>query len=140
MGGIVNRRQLQAESEQARRRAVELGESGQAAAINELLELCHHTQPTVRRAAASALGKLSPCEGIRAALPRLCELTRDAHPQVRQYALVALGRIADEAALPALRDAANRTAGPDYVLAAALRAIGHIETAIRARTAFGPVA
>ncbi|MEI8243656.1 MAG: HEAT repeat domain-containing protein [bacterium] len=108
--------------------------------MSELLELGHHAQPTVRRAAASALGKLSPCEGIRTALPRLCELTRDAHPQVRQYAIVALGRIGDEAALPALRDVASRPAGPDYVLAAALRAIEQIELAARARAEFGPVA
>jgi len=136
----VNRRQFQAESEQARRRAVELGETGNAQAITELIGLCRHCGPTVRRAAASALGKLSTTEGIREAVPILCELARDAQPQVRQYALLALGKIGDEKGLPALRDAANRPAGPDYVLSAALRAIEQIEAAVRKRVEFGPSA
>jgi HEAT repeat protein len=119
----INRRQLQEQAERARQRAVELGEAGDARAIGELIELCRHAGPTVRRAAASALGKLAVNEGIRDAAPALCALTRDAHPQVRQYALLALGKIGDESALPALRDAANRPAEPDYVLSAALRAI-----------------
>jgi hypothetical protein len=134
----VNRRQFQAENEQARRRAVALGETGDARAIGELIGLCRHSGPTVRRAAASALGKLATNEGIREAVPGLCELARDAQPQVRQYALLALGKIGDEKALPALRDAVNRPAGPDYVLAAALRAIEQIESAARTRAEFGP--
>jgi len=73
-------------------------------------------------------------------VPALCALTRDAHPQVRQYALLALGKIGDESALPVLRDAANRPAGPDYVLSAALRAIEQIEATVRARQVFGPAA
>lgn len=137
---VVNRRQLQAEAEQARRRAVELGEGGEAHAIGELIALCRHSGPTVRRAAASALGKLSANEGIREAVPALGELARDEHPQVRQYAVLALGKIGDESALPVLRDAANRPAGPDYVLRAALTAIGQIEKAARQRADFGPSA
>ena len=136
----MNRRQFQAESEQARRRAVELGETGDARAIDELIGLCRHNGPTVRRAAASALGKLAASEGIREAAPVLCELARDAQPQIRQYALLALGKIGDEKALPALRDAANRPAGPVYVLSAALRAIEQIEAAARKRSEFGPSA
>lgn len=136
----MNRRQQQAAAEQARRRAVALGESGAVGAVDELLPLCRHPGPTVRRAAASALGKLAQNEGLRKAVPCLCELTRDMHPQVRQYALLALGKIGDESALPALRDAANRPNGPDYVLAAALRAIEQIEAAARARKECGPVA
>ena len=134
----MNRRQLQAEAEQARRRAVELGESGDARTIDELVQLCAHRGPTVRRAAASALGKLAENAGIRKAVPTLCELACDSHPQVRQYAVLALGRIGDESALPVLRDVANRPAGPDYVLAAALRAIEQIEATVRGRMAFGP--
>ena len=134
----MNRRQLQAVSEHARRRAVELGEAGDARAIDELIGLCRHVGPTVRRAAASALGKLAASEGIHAAVITLCDLTHDPHPQVRQYALVALARIGDESALPACRDAANRPAEPDYVLSAALRAIEHIEVAVRARQVFSP--
>ncbi len=136
----MNRRQLQEEAEQARRRAVELGESGEARGIGELIDLCGHSGPTVRRAAASALGKLSACDEIRGAVPSLCQLARDAHPQVRQYALLALGKIGDEKSLPVLRDAANRPANPNYVLSAALRAIDQVEAAARKRTAFGPAA
>jgi hypothetical protein len=136
----TNRRQLQAASEQARRRAVELGEAGDVGALGELMELCRHAGPTVRRAAASALGKLATSEEIRAAIPALCELARDPHPQVRQYALLALGKIGDEAALPVLRDAANRASAPDYVIAAALRAIEQIEAAAGVRRESAPIA
>jgi hypothetical protein len=129
----MNRRQLQAESESARRRAVDLGEAGDVGAVGELIELCRHCGPTVRRAAASAIGKLATDDAVRAAVPALCDLARDAHPQVRQYALLALGKIGDEGALPVLRDVANRPAGPDYVLAAALKAVEQIEAAVRAR-------
>jgi hypothetical protein len=137
----MNRRQLQAASEQARQRAVALGEAGDTAAVPELIALCRHTGPTVRRAAASALGKLATDATARAAVPSLCELARDAHPQVRQYAMLALGKIGDEAALPALRDAANSSAPqPDYVLAAALKAFEQIEAATRAQHECAPIA
>lgn len=136
----MNRRQIQAAAEQARKRAVALGEAGDAGAVGELIALCRHAGPTVRRAAASALGKLATSDAVRKAAPALCELARDPHPQVRQYALLALGKIGDEAALSVLRDAANRPGGPDYVLAAALRALDQIEAAIRTRSAYAPVA
>jgi len=136
----MNRRQLQAASEQDRRRAVALGEAGDVCALPELLRLSRHTRPTVRRAVASALGKLSECEGIRESVPRLCDLVGDPHPQVRQYAMAALGRIGDESALPILRDAANRPGERDYNLRAALRATDKIETESRAARDFGPAA
>lgn len=136
----MNRRQQQAEAERCRRRAVELGEAGDPAALAELGELARHSQATVRRAAVSALGKLAGCPGIGACVSLLCELTRDTHPQVRQYALIALGRIGDEAALPALRDAAQRPAEPEYNLGAALRAMELIEKAATARRDFSPAA
>jgi hypothetical protein len=136
----MNRRQFQADSEQARKRAVAFGEAGNPAAIPELVALCRHTAATVRRAAASALGKLSTHEEIRTAVPAVCTLARDPQPQVRQYALVALGRIGAESALPTLRDAAARPSGPDYVLAAALKAIEQIETTVRRRKEFAPAA
>ena len=136
----MNRRQFQQSSELARRRAVVLGEAGAPQAVGELLDLCRHPGPTVRRAAASALGKLAGNPGLVQAVPVLSELTHDPHPQVRQYALVALARIGDETALPACRDAANRPGEPDYVLGAAVRAVEQIEAAAKARQAFGPVA
>ncbi len=133
----MNRRQFQQSSEQSRSRAVALGEAGDPQALGELLDLCRHTAPTVRRAAASALGKLAVNPGLAPAVPVLSDLTHDPHPQVRQYALVALARIGDEAALPACRDAAHRPDEPDYVLAAALRAVEKIEADAKARQAFG---
>jgi len=54
--------------------------------------------------------------------------------------MLALGKIGDEAALPSLRDAANRPDGPDYVLAAALKAVEQIEAAAQARREAVPVA
>jgi len=57
------------------------------------MRLCEHAAPTVRRAAASALGKLSLHAEIKRAVPTLCQLARDPRPQVRQYALSALGKI-----------------------------------------------
>jgi len=126
--------------EQARRRAVELGESGSLAALDDLLRLSQHPRPTVRRAVASALGKLTAQGSIAAAIPRLCELARDRHPQVRQYAMKALGKTGDEAALPVLRDRAGRTSEPDYNLRSALHAIERIEKAIREREDNTPVA
>ncbi|OGV69335.1 MAG: hypothetical protein A3K19_18775 [Lentisphaerae bacterium RIFOXYB12_FULL_65_16] len=136
----MNRRQQQADAERCRHRAVELGDAGAPAALAELGELARHPQATVRRAAASALGKLAPCPGIGEYVPVLCELTRDQHPQVRQYALIALGRIGDESALPALRDAAQRPAEHEYNLGAALRAIESIERAAAARRDFSAAA
>jgi hypothetical protein len=136
----MNRREQQAEAERARRRAVELGEAGDAAGVAELLRLASHPRPIVRRAAASALGKLADHAQTAQAVPRMCQLTRDVHPQVRQYAMLALGKLGDPSALPALRDAANRPDEPDYNLRAALDAIEQIESADKARQAFGPVA
>ena len=104
------------------------------------MRLCEHAAPTVRRAAASALGKLSLHAEVRPAVPTLCQLARDPRPQVRQYALSALGRIGDETAIPAIRDNAHQPNGPDYVLKAALRALEQIETATRERDASSPVA
>ena len=136
----MNRRQEQAAAEQLRRRAVELGEAGDGGAIPELMQLCRHRRPTVRRAAVSAIGKLCEGEGCRQAGPLLCELLRDPHAQVRQYAAVALGRIQDERALPALRDVVNRPSGPEYVLRAAMSAIEKIDEEARRQREFCPVA
>ncbi len=136
----MNRREVQAEAEVARRRAVELGECGEVTAIAELLRMSGHERATVRRAVASALGKLAESEGARASVPCLCELARDIHPQVRQYAMLALGKMGDEEGLPVLRDASNRPSEPEYNLRAALRAIEMIEAAATARRESSSVA
>ena len=86
----MNRRQLQAEAEQARRRAVDLGETGDARAIDDLVQLCAHSGPTVRRAAASALGKLAANEGIRRAVPKLCALLKQKLYQQEGKKLISL--------------------------------------------------
>jgi hypothetical protein len=101
--------------------------------VPELIALTAHPRPYVRRVAASALGKLAEVANVGTAVPRLVELAYDPHPQVRQYAIIALGKIADEAALPALRDAANRSGEPDHNLRSALRSIEQIEKAGKAR-------
>jgi len=134
----MNRRQLQAASELARKRAVQLGEAGDTAAVDELVELCRHSGPTVRRAAASALGKLATDNAVHKALPILCLLARDPHPQVRQYSLLALGKMGNAEALPVLRDMSNQSIGPDYVISAALKAMEQIEAAIRIQQESAP--
>jgi len=135
----MNRRQQQAEAERARRRVVDLGESGDPTATDELLQLSRHPRPTVRRAVASAMGKLAECGTIAGTLPCLCGLARDTHPQVRQYAMLALGKTGDESVLPVLRDAANRPSEREYNLRSAMRAIEQIETALQGSRGFGPV-
>jgi hypothetical protein len=98
-GVVMNRRQRQAAWEQARKRAVALGNAGDTAAVPELISLCSHDGPTVRRAAASAIGKLATDQRARQAVPMLCQLIYDPKPQVGQYAALALGKIADQTAL-----------------------------------------
>lgn len=89
---------------------------------------------------SSALGKLSLHPQTRRAVPALGILVRDSHAQVRQYAASALGKIGDEAALPPLRDAANRADAPEYVTKSALRAIEQIQAAAALREEANPVA
>lgn len=136
----MNRRQFQADTEQVRRRVVALGEAGDAGAVDELIAHCADPAATVRRAAASALGKLAVLGAAAPAVPALCALARDPQPQVRQYALLALGKIGDEKAVSVLRDAANCPSAPAYVLAAALRALEQVEAAVKARHDASPVA
>lgn len=136
----MHRRQEQADAMAQTRRAVELGNTGGSAALPDLLALTSHPRASVRRAAASALGKLATAADAQPALPRLAELTRDPHPQVRQYAILALGKLADESALPALRDVLNRPTEPDYNLRSALRAIEQVQAAANAKRLASPAA
>ena len=64
-------------------RVVELGESGDASAVGELLELSRTESAQVRRLSASALGKLATFAADERIVPRLSELLHDDHPQVR---------------------------------------------------------
>ncbi|MCF6267384.1 MAG: HEAT repeat domain-containing protein [Desulfuromusa sp.] len=75
---------------QFRERAVELGNSGDPAALPELVELARSPAANVRRLAASAIGKLAGLVDASMATSALVPLLRDAKPQVRQYATSAL--------------------------------------------------
>lgn len=114
-------------------RAVELGKSGDGAALPELLELTRHASAQVRRLAASAIGKLAALADSQAAVAGLLPLLRDTHPQTRQYAVKALAAYgtASAAALVDLRDMAANTAEKDYNRRDATLAIGTIEEARR---------
>jgi hypothetical protein len=54
--------------------------------------------------------------------------------------MLALGKIGHDAALPVLRDAANRPGEPEYNLRSAMKAIEQIETAAKAEQDFGRAA
>ena len=67
-------------------RAVELGNSGNADAVPELLDLLNSDSGQVRRLYASALGKLAGTANPTKIISALQNKLRDNHPQVRQYA------------------------------------------------------
>jgi hypothetical protein len=114
-------------------RAKELGESANAAAWAELVELAGSDSALVRRLAASALGKLAGIVDAAAAVDRLRPMLADAHPQVRQYAAKALGAygVAAEDALPDLRDLYKNPAEKDYVKRSVIAAGKTIREALR---------
>lgn len=94
--------------------ATALGNSADAGAFPELVEMVASESPLVRRLAASAIGKLAGIVPAARAVGVLTPLLQDGHPQVRQYSTEALGAFgaAAESALPDLyRNPAER----DYV-------------------------
>ncbi len=113
-------------------RARALGESADANALEELIELTHSPSARVRRIAASALGKLAGVVDSRRAVERLLPMLADEHPQVRQYAAKALGAHGtdSEAALPALRDMLRNPDEKDYVKRTVTAAGVRIKTAL----------
>lgn len=116
-----------------RAQAVELGKSGDPEALPELIELSKCPAASVRRLAASALGKLAGIADAALAVSALVPMLRDAKPQVRQYAIKALkGYGADaESALYDLRDIAVSPVEKEYNLRDAKLAIEFIEEALR---------
>lgn len=114
-------------------RAVELGNSGDANALPELLAMLPNPAPMVRRLAASAIGKLAGLSDARAAVAGLQPLLRDPHPQVRQYAVKALSAygIAAVGAIADLRDMAANAREKDYNRRDAEIAIAVIQEAQR---------
>ena len=107
---VANERKLAA-------RATELGNSADAGALRELVELTRSASPLVRRRAASGLGKLAGIVCAKTAVKTLQPLLSDSHPQVRQYAAKALGAYGTHAgcALEDLRDLYRNPAEKDYV-------------------------
>ena len=124
-----------AEQKQLRARALEIGNTLDASAVDELLELLKCRFPEVRRLAASALGKLAPRHPnevlVVESLARVAET--DDHPQVRQYALKALSKYpeASISLLDRLRDLARDPDLRDYVRAAAAEAVAEAQKANR---------
>jgi hypothetical protein len=105
-------------------RATELGNSADAQALDELLNLTKSESPLVRRLAASALRKLAEIVAAEPAVAALHPLLCDEHPQVRQYAAKALGCFGAAArdALSDLRDLYANPVERDYVKRSVLAA------------------
>ena len=87
------------ELDRLRRRAVELGNVGKLSDHRELLDLLASGYPAVRRAAASALGKLidrSSSLSSVIAVPLFCAAGREESPQVLEYMLKTLVKCAKD--------------------------------------------
>lgn len=112
---------------------MELGNSGDPAALPELVELTRSPVANVRRLAASAIGKLAGLADAGEAVAALQPLVRDGHPQVRQYAAKALGAYgtAAKGVLPDLRDMAISPVEKEYNQRDARLAVETIEEALR---------
>ena len=78
-------------------KAVELGNSGDAKAVSELLLMLDVNSAQVRRLAVSALGKLAGFANPEQIVPALQIKLCDKHPQVRQYAIKALSAFGADA-------------------------------------------
>ncbi len=118
---------------QYRARAVELGKSGNPEALPELIELTRSPAASVRKLAASAIGKLASLADGQAAVRTLQPMLRDHFPQVRQYVAKAISAYGTDGqtALSDLRDMAISPAEPQYNNNCAKRAIELIEEASR---------
>jgi hypothetical protein len=118
-------------------RAVELGRSGDGAALGELAGLLAQPSAEVRRLAASAIGKLAGAADASRAVALLLPVVRDPHPQARQYAIKALSAYgaAAESALADLRDLAEAGHEKDYNRRDATKALAVIEETLRIKRA-----
>ncbi len=114
-------------------RAVELGNSANPNAVNELIELSNSPAFHIKRLAVSALGKLAGIADAKIVIPVLMNKLLDSHAQVRQYALKALIAYGtkSESALHDIRDMADNPAEKDYNRRDAKQALKVIEEAIR---------
>lgn len=130
-----------AEAEALRARAVALGANGRSSDARELEALLKSSAPSVRRAAASALGKLiDRASDLRRLLvvPVTVAIAREERPQVLQYLLKTLRRCADALTavqVDVVRDVVRNPNHPDYVWTAANEVLAAAETADEARKA-----
>lgn len=127
--------------ERRRKRAVELGNAGRSDGWSELVELFGDSAPAVRRAAASALGKLLDHNESLAplvAVPLAVALTKEEAPQVLHYALKALLKCAgflNQIVVDDLMDLARDPTRKDYVRNAANEVIAEVERRRKASAA-----
>jgi len=129
------------DAESLRARAVELGNSGSSSDARELSEMLKSPFPMVRRAAASALGKvLDRSFGLAGTLvvPLTAAIGKEEKPQVLQYMLKTLRKCADALTilqLDILRDIVRDPNRPTYVRDAANETIAAVEAAQQKREA-----
>ncbi len=117
------------------RRATELGNSGDPAAVAELIQLAKSPAFHVCRLAISALGKLAGVANPNEVIPLLLWCLKNSSAQVRQYtmkALMAYGANA-QPALNDLCDITNNATEKDYNTQQALKSIAVIEKAVEIR-------
>ena len=110
---------------------------------NVLLRALKSVFPTVRKSAASAIGKYVEVVSGSGALDRSTaqllalslsrRVAEEPNPQARQYAIKALAKFGAQAvlALPELKDAARDETAPHYVRSAAAESIAIIQEANR---------
>ena len=115
-----------------RKRAVDLGNSGDPQVVPELIQLAGHPSFHVCRLAVSALGKLADVADPNVVLPRLMRCLKNPNGQVRQYAMKAIMAYGTHAkcALPDLYDIANNLSEKDYNQKQAQKSIDVIEEAV----------
>lgn len=124
---------LHDEMETLRKRAVELGNAGAPSGHRELLELLKSEFPAVRRAAASALGKLideDPSLAGVVVVTLLLAIEKEEGDQVLQYMLKTAAKCASKihlVQLDSLKDIARDPTRKDYVRAAANDVIALVE-------------
>ncbi|MBN1676689.1 MAG: HEAT repeat domain-containing protein [Kiritimatiellae bacterium] len=124
---------LPSEHHAAVQRALELGRSGDPAALPELIGMLRLPSNDVQRLGVSAIGKLAEFGAdAQTAVATLAPLALSArHPQTRQYAIRALKKYgaAASAHVQDLRDLARNPTERDYVRTAAASAADAIEQA-----------
>ena len=128
---------MNVELDRMRKRAVELGNSGKSSDHRELEELLKSSYPAVRRAAASALGKLvdrgHTMDGV-VAVPLYCAAKKEESPQVLEYILKSLAKCVkylNAVMREDITDIARDPTRPKYVREAASLVIAAAETDLK---------